>query len=247
MRNHPLNRTLKFPLLFSLSLKKLNLKWLCWKILKLKCLRLGSPCNILSTCPDSHCQQRGLMAQQACNSQLANTGILVHSGPETQRSNYPVPEKVCPTAQLSSITPQSNEEMFWLSTEWSSRLLHTRFQVWQQWALPWWLSNKGTETVWRWAFKWRKDACTGQGVTCDTARSQQCAYCGQNGEGVIFRKKKVLYCSRPCQVDNWSKHKKECDPPSCMTMKTIPKRDCFIQVQMQGHVTGFRNTQVGLR
>ena len=81
MRNHPLNRTLKFPLLFSLSLKKLNLKWLCWKILKLKCLRLGSPCNILNTCPDSHCQQRGLMAQQACIPNLQIQGYWFTPGP----------------------------------------------------------------------------------------------------------------------------------------------------------------------
>ena len=65
---------------------------------------------------------------------------------------------------------------------------------------------------------------------------KQCASC-----------KEVLYCSRSCQVDNWAEHKIKCEPSSCMTTNTTPKRgrmsnraplvgekhivDCFIQEQ----------------
>lgn len=65
--------------------------------------------------------------------------------------------------------------------------------------------------------------------TNHTARSQQCAHCGQRGEGVILKQctscKNVLYCSRPCQVDNWAEHKKHCKPLSCMTANATSKRE----------------------
>lgn len=102
-------------------------------------------------------------------------------------------------------------------------LLHTMLQVWQQRAFPGWLSGDRTETVWRASFK------RGKGVTSYTASSQHCAHCGQKGEGIRLKQfascKKVLYCSKPCQVHDWIVHQDKCAPPSCMTVNTASKRE----------------------
>lgn len=66
-------------------------------------------------------------------------------------------------------------------------------------------------------------------MTSNTAMSQQSAQSGQRGKGLILKQcascKEVLYGSMPCQVDNWTAHKRECQALSCMTTNATPKRD----------------------
>lgn len=66
-------------------------------------------------------------------------------------------------------------------------------------------------------------------MTSSAAMSQQCAHCGQGGKGVILKQcascKKVCYCSKSCQVDNWSEHKRRCQIHLCVTNNTIPNRN----------------------
>ena len=66
-----LNKTLKPPLMFCLSLRKLGLKWLCSKILKLRCLKSESLCNSPNTRLDSDRQQVEPMLQLSHSSQVS--------------------------------------------------------------------------------------------------------------------------------------------------------------------------------
>lgn len=83
--------------------------------------------------------------------------------------------------------------------------------------------------------------------------SQHCTYCCRNGDKTKLRQcascKRVLYCSKSCQVEHWTVHKNYCAQPSCETVRAkahkqktllkvallIGKKyliDCYIHDQM---------------
>lgn len=66
-------------------------------------------------------------------------------------------------------------------------------------------------------------------MTSNTVRSQHCAHCGKRSGEVRLKQcakcKKVLYCSRPCQIDDWVVHRENCAPVSCATVNTVRNRE----------------------
>ncbi len=55
----------------------------------------------------------------------------------------------------------------------------------------------------------------GQGVIFGTLKSpQSCIYCGVVNPGLILRQcaacKQTLYCSKACQTNHWTEHKRQC-------------------------------------
>ena len=69
-------------------------------------------------------------------------------------------------------------------------------------------------------------------MTSDIAMSQHCAHCGKQGKDMkqCAKCKKALYCSRPCQINDWTVHREHCSPPLCMTMNTAIRREKKAQV-----------------
>lgn len=90
-------------------------------------------------------------------------------------------------------------------------------------------------------------------MTHPTTLSQFCVHCGRKGNNMKLRQctscKKVLYCSKFCQAENWTVHKNHCAQTSCETVQAksskqktqvkmaplIGKKyliDCYIQNKM---------------
>lgn len=91
--------------------------------------------------------------------------------------------------------------------------------LWQQHALPGQLQDERNQTGEEQPFKRSRVTPAGQGVTHPLTLSQSCAHCGRKGDNMKLRQcascKKVLYCSKFCQAENWTVHKNRCAQTSC--------------------------------
>lgn len=67
------------------------------------------------------------------------------------------------------------------------------------------------------------------------SHTEECAFCNLDASKKCSRCKKVFYCSKQCQKNDWRNHKQTCQNPQFQHQQQIPFNPCFSPFQQFSH------------